>query len=95
MALPAIPAQGLALDARALDGLRRDASADPRAALRQAAGQFEATADELEAALQGAAGIFERLHREMEENNLATFRPGPWNAGLVPFPPVPGAGRRA
>ena len=42
MALPAIPAQGLALDARALDGLRRDASADPRAALRQAAGQFEA-----------------------------------------------------
>ena len=42
MALSAIPAQGLALDARALDGLRRDASADPRAALRQAAGQFEA-----------------------------------------------------
>jgi flagellar protein FlgJ len=42
MALPSIPAQGLALDARALDGLRRDASADPRAALRQAAGQFEA-----------------------------------------------------
>ncbi|MBX3592312.1 MAG: flagellar assembly peptidoglycan hydrolase FlgJ [Burkholderiaceae bacterium] len=42
MALPAIPAQGLALDARALDGLRRDASADPRAALRQAASQFEA-----------------------------------------------------
>lgn len=42
MAMPAIPAQGLALDARALDGLRRDASADPRAALRQAAGQFEA-----------------------------------------------------
>ena len=42
MALPAVPAQGLALDARALDGLRRDASADPRAALRQAAGQFEA-----------------------------------------------------
>ena len=55
----------------------------------------ERTADELEAALQGAAGIFERLHREMEENNLATFRPGPWNAGLEPFPPVPGAGRRA
>lgn len=42
MAVPSIPAQGLALDARALDGLRRDASADPRAALRQAAGQFEA-----------------------------------------------------
>jgi len=33
---------GLALDARSLDALRRDASRDPRAALRQAAGQFEA-----------------------------------------------------
>ncbi|MBV6489636.1 MAG: Peptidoglycan hydrolase FlgJ [Pseudorhodoplanes sp.] len=42
MTVPSIPAQGLALDARALDALRRDASADPRATLRQAAGQFEA-----------------------------------------------------
>lgn len=33
---------GLALDARSLDALRRDASSDPKAALRQAAGQFEA-----------------------------------------------------
>lgn len=33
---------GLALDARSLDALRRDASRDPQAALRQAAGQFEA-----------------------------------------------------
>ncbi len=42
MAMPSLAARGLALDARALDGLRREASADPRAALRQAAGQFEA-----------------------------------------------------
>lgn len=34
--------EGLALDARSLDALRRDATQDPRAALRQAAGQFEA-----------------------------------------------------
>ena len=32
---------GLALDARSLDGLRRDAARDPQAAVRKAAGQFE------------------------------------------------------
>lgn len=42
MALPSTSLQGLALDARSLDALRRDASQDPQAALRQAAGQFEA-----------------------------------------------------
>ncbi|NLD70721.1 MAG: flagellar assembly peptidoglycan hydrolase FlgJ [Limnobacter sp.] len=36
-----IPA-GLALDARSLDGLRRDAAHDPQAVVRKAAGQFEA-----------------------------------------------------
>ncbi|MDT3677572.1 MAG: flagellar assembly peptidoglycan hydrolase FlgJ [Burkholderiaceae bacterium] len=35
-------ANGLALDARSLDALRRNAAGDPRAALKQAAGQFEA-----------------------------------------------------
>ncbi|HEY0879351.1 MAG TPA: flagellar assembly peptidoglycan hydrolase FlgJ [Zeimonas sp.] len=42
MALGSTSLGGLALDARSLDALRRDASDDPRAALRQAAGQFEA-----------------------------------------------------
>jgi flagellar protein FlgJ len=42
MALGTTSLGGLALDARSLDALRRDASDDPRAALRQAAGQFEA-----------------------------------------------------
>lgn len=42
MALGSAPVGGLALDARALDALRRDASSDPKAALQQAAGQFEA-----------------------------------------------------
>lgn len=42
MSSPPVSAQGLALDARALDGLRRDATRDPQAAVRKAAGQFEA-----------------------------------------------------
>ncbi len=42
MALGSTSLNGLALDARSLDALRRDATHDPRAALRQAAGQFEA-----------------------------------------------------
>jgi hypothetical protein len=42
--------------------------------------------DELKSALHSAGGIFDRLHREMEENNLDTYKPGPWNAGLEPFP---------
>jgi len=42
MSVPQTVGQGLALDARALDALRRDASRDPQAAVRKAAGQFEA-----------------------------------------------------
>lgn len=42
MALPPTALQGIAFDARSLDALRRDASRDPQAAVRQAAGQFEA-----------------------------------------------------
>jgi hypothetical protein len=46
----------------------------------------ELTADELEAALKAAGGLFTRLHREMDENDIAHYDPGPWNAGLEPFP---------
>ncbi len=46
----------------------------------------ELSADQLAEAQQATAGLFKRLHREMEENNLAIYRPGPWNAGLEPFP---------
>jgi hypothetical protein len=46
----------------------------------------ERTREELKEALKSAGGIFDRLHREMEENNLDIFRAGPWNAGLEPFP---------
>ena len=45
------------------------------------------SADELEESLRSAGGIFDRLHREMEENNLDIYRAGPWNAGLEAFPP--------
>jgi hypothetical protein len=46
----------------------------------------ERSREELKDALHSAGGIFDRLHREMEENDLATIKPGPWNAGLEPFP---------
>jgi hypothetical protein len=48
------------------------------------------TAGELKEALRSAGGIFDRLHREMEENNLDIYKAGPWNAGLEPFPPTIG-----
>jgi hypothetical protein len=51
----------------------------------------ERTREELEEALHFAGGIFDRLHREMEENNLDIYKAGPWNAGLEPFPPRAGA----
>jgi hypothetical protein len=46
----------------------------------------ERTREELKEALHSAGGIFDRLHREMEENDLATLAAGPWNAGLEDFP---------
>ncbi len=46
----------------------------------------ERSGEELKQSLRFAGGIFSRLQAEMAENNLATYRPGPWNAGLEPFP---------
>ena len=46
----------------------------------------ERSREELKDALHSAGGIFDRLHREMEENDLDIYKPGPWNAGLEPFP---------
>jgi hypothetical protein len=51
----------------------------------------ERSGEELKQALHSAGGIFDRLHREMEENNLDIYKPGPWNAGLEPFPPKAGS----
>ncbi|MSO41036.1 MAG: hypothetical protein EXQ70_03940 [Solirubrobacterales bacterium] len=41
---------------------------------------------ELKQSLHSAGGIFERLRRELEEDNLHPYQPGPWHAGLEPFP---------
>ena len=49
----------------------------------------ELNADQLEDAVKAAGGLFTKLHREMDENNIATYDPGPWNAGLEPFPKSP------
>jgi hypothetical protein len=37
-------------------------------------------------ALDHASGLFKRLRNEMEEHGLHTYQPGPWHAGLEPFP---------
>jgi hypothetical protein len=41
---------------------------------------------ELKAALANAGQLFKRLHAEMEESGIHTYPPGPWHAGLEPFP---------
>jgi len=46
----------------------------------------ELSTEELKEALKSAASVFTSLHREMEENDLAIYKAGPWNAGLEPFP---------
>ena len=46
----------------------------------------ELTAAEYGDALDHAAGLFMRLRNEMEESGLHTYLPGPWHAGLAPFP---------
>jgi hypothetical protein len=51
----------------------------------------ERSEQELADALHSAGGVFDRLHGEMEESNLDIYKPGPWNAGLEPFPPKIGS----
>jgi len=41
---------------------------------------------ELKAALKNAGQLFKRLQGEMDESGLHTYPPGPWHAGLAPFP---------
>ncbi len=47
----------------------------------------ERSKDELELALLNAGKLFARVQRELEGEGVATYRAGPWNAGLEPFPP--------
>jgi hypothetical protein len=41
---------------------------------------------ELKAALKNAGQLFQRLQGEMDESGINTYPPGPWHAGLEPFP---------
>jgi hypothetical protein len=41
---------------------------------------------ELKLALKNAGELFKRLQREMEGSGLHIYPPGPWHAGLEPFP---------
>lgn len=46
----------------------------------------ELTEDEYARALDQAGDFFGRLRDEMDESGLHPFQPGPWHAGLEPFP---------
>lgn len=49
----------------------------------------ERSEEELKTALKNAGQLFKRLQAEMEESGLHTYPPGPWHAGLAPFPEAP------
>jgi hypothetical protein len=46
----------------------------------------ERSPEELKAVLKNAGELFKRLQGEMEESGIHTYPPGPWHAGLEPFP---------
>lgn len=46
----------------------------------------ERTDAELKLALANAGELFQRIHRELELEGYHHYPPGPWNAGLEPFP---------
>ncbi|MEX2108730.1 MAG: hypothetical protein WD827_07570 [Solirubrobacterales bacterium] len=46
----------------------------------------ERSAAELKEALRNAGQLFKRLQAEMDESGINTYPPGPWHAGLEPFP---------
>ena len=46
----------------------------------------ERSHDEYEAALKSGGGLFKRVCAEVEESGVHTYLPGPWHAGLEPFP---------
>jgi hypothetical protein len=55
----------------------------------------ELSRDELELALDHAGKLFTRVQAELVENGDRTYAPGPWYAGMEPFPPQPGDGAQA
>lgn len=51
----------------------------------------ERSEEELKAVLKNAGELFKRLQFEMDESGIHTYPPGPWHAGLEPFPDAPRA----
>jgi hypothetical protein len=49
----------------------------------------ERTEAELKEALKNAGQLFKRIQGEMDESGIHTYPPGPWHAGLEPFPAEP------
>jgi hypothetical protein len=49
----------------------------------------ERTPDELEAALGNGGQLFRRIVKEVQESNIHIYPPGPWHAGMEPFPADP------
>jgi hypothetical protein len=50
----------------------------------------ERSEDELKAALKNGGQLFKRIVKEVDESNVHIYPPGPWHAGLEPFPADPG-----
>src|SRR6201991_3161002 len=46
----------------------------------------ERSEEELKLALKNAGQLFRRIQSEMDESGIHTYPPGPWHAGLAPFP---------
>jgi hypothetical protein len=46
----------------------------------------ERSEEELKTALKNAGQLFRRLQSEMDESGIHIYPPGPWHAGLAPFP---------
>jgi hypothetical protein len=49
----------------------------------------ERTDRELREALKNAGQLFRRIQGEMDESGIHTYPPGPWHAGMAPFPDEP------
>jgi hypothetical protein len=46
----------------------------------------ERSDQELRAALHNGGQLFRRVRQEMDEHGIHTYPPGPWHAGMEPFP---------
>ena len=68
------------------DRAARSTSASTTASSGSSGACGERSEAELKAALKNAGQLFRRLQGEMDESGIHTYPPGPWHAGLEPFP---------